>query len=396
MASITGAPDQIIDDTLRVLDVTRKLTFPGAIHDKVFLGFDGYVDSILSVIRDRQSMDTYHVMKKMSEWAARIDAASGSSASIERVTKRVTTGGFTCNVGKALSALCGRPGNVHLVGAFGYPSITPVFNDILAGKFNCQLESIWNPGMTDAYEFSDGKIMMVSFDEINKLDWDSIVKRVGHDCIVHILDESNLWGLNYWPSSPHMSGIYEGLARDVLPSLSRPARAKHLLLDLSDLKKKPAAEIRKFPPLVSTFEDHVQTVLLMNDKELNDLVLALKNEQPGSILPGEMEKATRYIRDTLDISLVIAHAPRLAALSGRGGKDVAVVNAFTPHPRYTTSAGDHFTAGVGFGLLQGVEAGLLPLLGNLTTSIFVRTGDSPGSQDVKNFIDEYEKNVVLR
>lgn len=350
--------------------------------NQVVLGFDGYIDNLVSLVKVRHSPSEYELMENISEFGERILRSVGSSASIEKIVKMVSVGGFTCNVGKALSTLSGRKENIHLLGAFGQP-IQSIFQEQLVENYGCLIHSVGNPGLTDAYEFKDGKIMVVTFENINILDWNSILTSLGRDILINKYDISRLYGIGYWASSPHMSEIFSALQEDIFPNLSRTALRKYLLIDLSDLRKKPRSQLQELAGLLRNFEEHVKVVLLLNDQELEELGAALVGYAKSDPLA-----LTELIQQELNISIVISHTPKVANLASES-KQASIVNAYTPNPRFTTSAGDHFTAGVGYGLLVNAPIEFLPLLGNCVTSYFVRKGVSPTSEDLQQFITNY-------
>lgn len=369
--------------TLALADKARS-AFPTApVTDRVFLGLDGCVDNIWSVVRVRHSDSGFEIMESMTEWAERITAAAGSSGGLERILKRNAAGGFTANVGKALSTLCGRVGNVHLAGLFGVPAIRDIVREQLAGDCRCVLHSIGNPGETDAFEFGDGKIMMVAMNDYITLDWKQILARVGCDFLVQQLDASKVWGLGYWSAFPHMSDMFSRFQDTVFPRLSQGTAGKHLVLDLSDMRKKTRESIRELADVLPGFEQTVKTVLLLNDREMQDLGNFL-GARDGD---GPLE-TTRLVRQKLNLSLVLGHAPEWATVSSPD-ESLLVRNAGTSAPRFTTSAGDHFTAGICHGLLAGLDADILPVLGNCASSYFVRTGASPTAQDIATLLAHY-------
>ena len=375
---------QDLEQTESVLKKARDLTFPTEITDQIILGFDGYIDNLLSVVRVRHSPSNYEIMEKMSEWADRIAQSAGSSASMERILKQISVGGFTCNVGKGLSTLCGKNRNVHLIGSFGLPTMHQIFQEQLVELYQCVPFSVGDPGYTDAYEFSDGKIMMVSFENINRLDWNQILSNTGQEFLIEEFDQSRLWGIGYWSSSPHMSEIFSALQKLIFPNLSNSALGKYLILDLSDLRKKPQNQLAELTALLPQFEEFVQVVLLLNDRELEDLGLALDGNAKQDPL-----SLTHLIRDKLNLSLVISHGPNLATLVSEKFENV-VFNTYTSAPRYTTSAGDHFTAGVCYALLWA-PIDVISIFGNCASSYFVRTGKSPTALELKQFLTNYTK-----
>ncbi|HUX99139.1 MAG TPA: PfkB family carbohydrate kinase [Candidatus Deferrimicrobium sp.] len=375
--------NQARDQTEEVLKKARGVVLPAQIKDQVLLGIDGYIDNIISVIRVRHSHLEYEVIENIAEWAERIAQSAGSSTSIERIIRKVSAGGFTCNVGKALSTLCGRTQNIHLIGAFGVPVMMDLFQEQLVDTYQCVAYSVGNPGQTDAYEFSDGKIMMSNFENINRLDWKQILSYLKLEFLINEFEASQLWGLGYWSASPHLSEIFSALQKNILPNLSISSKNKFLILDLSDLKKKPRSQMNELINLLRHFEDYVQTVLFLNDRELEDLGSGLQETSSKDPLT-----LTQLIQQNLNLSFVIAHSPKMAAIASERTQNI-ILNAFTSAPQFTTSAGDHFSAGVSYAMLAKFPVEILPLLGNCAASFFVRKGSSPTSQDLKQFLTHY-------
>ncbi len=376
------------EQTEKLVQQAAKITFPSKVTDPVVLGFDGYIDNIISVVRVRHSDTNFELMEKISEWASRISQSAGSSASMEVISKRISIGGFTCNMGKALSTLCGRKQNIHLIGTFGYPDIKPIFQEHLINLFNCVPFSVSNPGLTDAYEFKDGKIMMVNFETINRLDWAQITTNLSENFLIDEYNTSQLWGIGYWASSPHMSQIFSKLQEEILPNLSQSNRKKYLLIDPSDLQKRPESQIQELIKLLQKFEEFVQVVLSLNDHELKDLGSAL------NLLNGmDPQTLTKKIQQNLNISIVVSHSPKLATLA-TDQTETAILNAYSSEPHFTTSAGDHFNAGIGYGLLLDFPKEILPLIGNGVTSFFVREGRSPNVSELRTFLSNYQNYLM--
>lgn len=371
------------EQTELALKQMRSVWFPDKIHDRVLLGFDGYLDHISSVIKVRRSPFEYELMEKISTFAARIAHAAGSSASIELLTKRQSAGGFTSNLGKGLSTLCGLQGNIHLIGTFGVPKIAPVFQSHLVNTYKCHLYPVGNPGMVEIYEFSDGKIMMVNSESINHLTWSQILSHYDLGFYIDQFSKSRLLGIGYWAAIPHMSEIFRAIQKTILPSIPIERTKKHLLIDCSDLQKKPQSQLNELGQLLSKFEEFIPVVLLLNDHELKDFGEAIIGTSQFSAL-----ELTSALQEKLNLSYVISHGPKVATIA-TASIQTAVLNAFTSSAKFTTSAGDHFNAGVGYALLTGAPAMTLPLFGNCASSFFVRKGSSPTSLDIQRFLSHY-------
>jgi hypothetical protein len=175
---------------------------------------------------------------------------------------------------------------------------------------------------------------------------------------------------------PHFQG-------EVFPSLTQSTSNKHLVLDLADLRKRPADQLPELINLLPRFEDHVKTALLLNNRELELLGKALG----GDIDDGKLA-LTRLIQKELNLTLVFSHSAESVRLV-TANEEIEALNAFTSTPRFTTSAGDHFTAGVCYGLLADLPYDTLPMVGNCTSSYFIRSGKSPTSKDIMGFLTNY-------
>lgn len=58
--------------------------------------------------------------------------------------------------------------SVNCVGAMGYPDVLPIFRNMPP---NCQLLSVCEPGLCQALEFDDGKLMLANNEDIDQLDY---------------------------------------------------------------------------------------------------------------------------------------------------------------------------------------------------------------------------------
>ena len=120
----------------------------------VLVGLDGFVDTILHVVAQRQTADQYTRMTETREFAGRINEAAGRSANFEFVTRMVKLGGNGPIMANALSGF-GAP--VTYLGNLGAPVVDPIFNDFAR---RCErVISVAEPARTDAIEFEDGKLM---------------------------------------------------------------------------------------------------------------------------------------------------------------------------------------------------------------------------------------------
>jgi hypothetical protein len=85
---------------------------PPWLHLIVLVGFDGFVDTILHVVAQRETAAKYTRMTAMREFAAKIEEAAGQSANFEFVAQMVKLGGNGPIMANALGSY-GTPNNLH-------------------------------------------------------------------------------------------------------------------------------------------------------------------------------------------------------------------------------------------------------------------------------------------
>jgi hypothetical protein len=108
------------------------------------VGLDGFVDTILHVVKQRESVAKFSRMTAMRDFSSMISAAAGYSANIEFVTAMVKLGGNGPIMANALSRL-GL--GVTYIGNLGAPAVHPVFAEFAQ---RARVYSIAEPGYTDA------------------------------------------------------------------------------------------------------------------------------------------------------------------------------------------------------------------------------------------------------
>ena len=82
---------------------------------------------------------------------------------------------------------------------------------------------------------------------------------------------------------------------------------------------------------------------------------------------------------------LIVHPTAYALASGPDGTAL-VQGPFTPKPKITTGAGDHFNSGFCLGKLLGFPTDRCLLTGVTTSGFYVRTGQSPAIPDLAKLL----------
>lgn len=171
------------------------------------IGFDGYIDEIIRVVKSRDSFSDYEVYSTIEEFADSIRAASRKSSDIEIVIQEVKMGG---NAPIMANAMANLGVNVKCIGTFGAGKIHDVFK-VRNGRL--KIISIGEAAYSHAFEFSDGKLMFGKAETLNNISWEKIISYVGiqqfidNDTLLYIVSQSGESGeivnlLNKIPMSP--------------------------------------------------------------------------------------------------------------------------------------------------------------------------------------------------
>src|SRR5438552_11396717 len=114
-----------------------------ASHLRAFVGLDGFVDEIIYAVDKREGAEKFQRLPTISALSGRISAAAGKSTNIELVTQRTKLGGNGPIMANALARFGIK---VTYVGALGYPTMHPVFNEFAE---RADVHSIAEAGHTD-------------------------------------------------------------------------------------------------------------------------------------------------------------------------------------------------------------------------------------------------------
>lgn len=353
---------------------------------RVLIGFDGFVDTIIHVVAQRESAAKYTRMATISEFGRRVSAAAGVSANFEFVTQRVKLGGNGPIMANALGSY-GAP--VTYVGNLGFPAVHPVFADLAK---RARVISIAEPAYTDAIEFEDGKLMCGKHESLQQVNWATLLKHLPEEQIVALFEESTLIAMVNWTMLPHMSALWQKIRTKVAPRLTPtlPGKAggekRWLFFDLADPAKRTREDIASALDAISKFQKHFRVILGLNFEESRQIGEVLGIAPPESI-PEQVSAHAGRLREMLGVDTVVIHPTRFAAAADSSGC-AAVEGPFTAKPKITTGAGDHFNAGFCLGRMLGANLDVSLQIGVATSGYYVRHAKSPGLNDLKKFLQE--------
>lgn len=343
---------------------------------KVLIGLDGFVDTILHVVARRESATKYTRLEQMRDFATKINAAAGLSANFEFVTQMVKLGGNGPIMANAMGAY-GTP--VTYIGNLGSPSIHPVFAELAE---RAKVYSIAEPGYTDAIEFEDGKLMCGKHQSLKDVNWTNLLKHVPEEQLFEIFQESTLIALVNWTMLTQMTAIWQKVQSRIAPKLKGDRR--WMFFDLCDPAKRSPEDLEAALKQIAKFEKHFRVILGLNLQESRQVGEVLGFASPDETYGTVTHHASR-IREALKVDTVVVHPTQFAAAADATSA-AHVVGPFTAKPKITTGAGDHFNAGFCVGRQLGLDLEASLQIGVATSGFYVRNAKSPKLADLKKFL----------
>jgi hypothetical protein len=357
---------------------------------RVFVGFDGFVDTVKKAVKQRDE-DQAICFGTLGEFSDRIRAATGRSGQIEMLTERVKLGGNAPILSNAL----GRLGiKSWCLGSMGFPEKHTVFSKL---SDQCEVMSAIDPGLSEAIEFSDGKMIFSDLGVFDRYDWTYIVKTMGLEKIRHAVLGSDLLAFVDWANLPHASDIWQGVLQNVI----KPSHRKDFifLFDLCDPSKKTAEEIEEVLDLISCFSHYGKVTLGLNENETLRIWCALhgvditgatkKNEVPPLLEAGDA------LYKTMHIDCLLVHPiDRSLAYEGREVRELH--GRFVTHPQVLTGGGDNLNAGYCLGRLYGFSIEHCLLLGMAASGAYIENGESPDLPAIKQYIRVWMSDLAQR
>ena len=369
------------DDVKRTISETARALEDSPPPVKAFVGFDGFVDSIIHVVDKRQDYSNFTRVNTISEFASRIAGAAGLSANIEFVVTDTKLGGNGPIYANALCDLGVKLTYVGSVGSLDEPA-HPVFKN-LAEK--ADVIPICQPALTDALEFSDGKIMLGKHSTLKNVSWDNLLLGAGGlENLTALINGADLIGMENWTMLPRMTYIWENLLKKVVPQLNAKATPPIAFFDLADPEKRAKEDILHALDLIKAFDGPFRAALGLNEKEAREIAL-LFDENAGS---APLKDVTALLYENLNIYCLAVH-PVKEAFAACGGEVFHMPGPYCQNPVLTTGAGDNFNAGFCRGLTLGLDALRSLAAGVFTSGYYVRNAKSPTTAELSQFMKAY-------
>ncbi len=348
------------------------------------IGFDGFIDTILHVVDKRQSATEYTRVQTIKAFGKRILDASGQSTNIELVVQAVKLGGNGPIMANAMAAL-GAP--ITYCGMTGFPHTQDVFKELAS---RAKMLPISDAALTDAYEFEDGKLIVGKHENVAQVSWQNLQERVGDVAWRVAWHAAQFAGIVNWTMLPHLTEFWQEMQERLETEPVEPR--KTLFFDLADPEKRTASDLNEALLTIAKFQKWHDVILALNEKEAQQVVqnLGLPGADEGlerntSEHREEIRGFAVGVREKLGISVCAVHPTAFAAAAS--STEWAVVDGpFTPKPKITTGAGDHFNAGFCAGSLCGGTLEESLQCGVATSGFYVRHAQSPTRLQLAEFL----------
>ena len=341
-----------------------------------FVGLDGFVDEILQVVDKRYDANRYDRVPTIAAYARRLAAAAGQSTNSELVNVMTKLGGNGPIMGNALSSFGLK---VTYVGSLGWPSLHPVFQNFAQ---HADVNSISEPGLTDALEFEDGKLMLGKHYLLKHVTWENLKERFGRDKFARQFGTASLVAFVNWTMLPYMSDIWSSIQSELMPEIEGPRRK--LFVDLADPEKRLPSDIAAALELIAKFQAKFDVILGLNEKEAYEIAKVVGLDSSAQDADG-LAALTLEIQKRVPVETLVVH-PTAFALAVSAGKADIVAGPICRKPKITTGAGDHFNSGFCLGKLLGLDNAASVLCGVSTSGHYVRTAESPGVPQLVNLM----------
>ncbi|WP_294133330.1 hypothetical protein [uncultured Clostridium sp.] len=370
--------ENLINDINYLINFLRKYQNTSI---KAVMGFDGFVDQILHVVKTRTDANNYVRMETLKEFGEFISKAAGLSANIEFIPIQNKLGGNGPIMSNALS---NYNLDVTYIGAVGEDSINPVFNEM---SKKSTIINISNPGLTDAVEFLDGKLMIGKRECLKDVNWNKIKEKIGVKKLISLFSDAKLVGLENWTMLPYMTEIWNGLIEEIIPNLNDNCD-KYIFFDLADPENRLKNDILEALSVIKKFSSKFKVILGLNEKEAYEIGEILDISSPSNKLT--LDILVKSIAKKLDIYCLVVH-PIKEAYAVCDSKLYHTLGPYEPNPKLTTGAGDNFNAGFCFGQVLGLSVQLSLVLGTATSGYYVRNSKSPDLESIIEFLANWKK-----
>ena len=343
---------------------------------KTFIGFDGFVDEVVHVVKKRYDADNFDRVEYMADYGNMIASAAGVSLNVELYPVRCKIGG---NGPILANSLISHGLDITYMGACGKGTINPVFEPL---ETKAHLISISDPAHTDAIEFLDGKIISCKLEPLRDVSWDNICKAVSKEQLAEMFENNSALVFANWTLVINSSDIWQHIIDDVLPNANLSKR-KMLFVDLADPSKRLESDVLRAMAQLSEFGKYFNVVLGLNKREAKLIASYLGSKKELDTLPDVAD----YLAEHIGVSQVVVHTAKEACASSNSKGRAQVATPFCEKPKQSTGAGDSFNAGYILGQVLGYTLEESLQLATANAGFYIRNAYGGDKNEIADFLE---------
>jgi len=366
---------RLIIDTIP--DIISRLNKNLLADMNAFLGFDACIDYIIRVVREKKGNEVTSYFTESSQFGEFLINLNNKSCGVELQTKLSKIGGNMVITGNALGNLGIK---TECVGTFGLPDILPVFRTMSA---NCSLHTIADTISATALEFNNSKVIMFDPGPYNNLTWEGIKNTLGTGEIKKLMSEKQLISFLNWSEIENSSLIWKGVLDEILPAIIQTGTKPFFFSDFSDCSRKSDKEIQYALHLLGRFRKYFRVILSLNQNEADLIGKAMNIKDYASD-----EEFIKGLFNLTNTDILVIHRTK-DALAFDGTVYEQCDTFFCEEPKILTGGGDNFNAGFCYSLLQNLNLLQSLIVANAVSGSYVKTGISPGVNDLKEFLEHF-------
>jgi sugar/nucleoside kinase (ribokinase family) len=366
---------------LTLEEISRKAG--SASSKNAIVGFDGFVDKIIHPVNRRHRPgEQFERFSGIADFGQRIVEAAGKSLNIELWPMMEKLGG---NGPIMANALLAAGLSTRYVGALGDPAVHPVFEDFAR---RTHAVSLCEPGITNALEFNDGKIMLGTMASLDSITYATLVEKFGEGALFDAFNKADLVCMVNWTMIPHLTAVFSAILEKLLPNLGPRETGRTFFFDLCDPRKRTDGDLRLALGTISRFRSFGSVTLGLNFAEAQQVHRLLDHGDLQNT-PDELQRASQSIRRSLDLTCVVIH-PTDGAACATKDDTWFTKGPYCERPKITTGAGDHFNAGFSAAQILGFSPPACLTIGVCTSGQYVRTAQSPSLFETDAFLRAWE------